>query len=388
MRFKNGLILSLILLNACATFNDNERAAIASRQTTVHASAPIADGGVVRARQAAIENAVAIISEQLRPDRATSFAASDVKVVDEWQDSGVYHVQVLAVKSNKNGTCQAHYRKRLVATAFPAMSTEQISGSDSQDLYSGIPREIGNRLMESGDYIVRNRSNTLLYDRPDLAPEIPRAGRYADTVLTIVANQNNAELVLSGVIRDFKIEATEYVRGTGVLAYLKSMARDYVARRSIAIDVYVYDGFTGALVFQQRYSDTVLGDVSLPAGYSVGSERFDSNPAGHKITQIIEMAANDIRKQFACYPFSARVERVENQRIIFAAGAQDGIRTGDRLMVYSASNTGTLGLGFTDPIGVMQVTDVGPSMSAGRLEDEVAKTIIRPGDWVRSFSTP
>ena len=390
MHFRKALVLLLMcLLTACASVDsqDGDQAmAIASRQTTVHGSAPILAGGIANARQKAIDNAIASISRQLSPENTESFIASDIKVVDEWQDGGIYHVQVLAVLSNKRQSCKTHYRKRLVATAFPAMNTEQISGSDSQDLYSGIPREIGNRLMESGDFIVRNRTNTLIYDRPDLAPEIPWSGRHADSVVTMIAKRNNAELVLSGVIRDFKIESTEYVRGTGVLAFLKSMARDYVARRSIGIDVYVYDGFTGALVFQQRYSDSVLGDVSLPAGYSVGSERFDSNPAGHKINQIIEMAADDVHRMFTCYPFSARVDSVEGQKIILDAGAQDRLRVGDRLMVYSAGFTGSSGLGFTKPIGVMLVTDVGPSMAAGQLEDEIAKTIVRPGDWVRSFS--
>ena len=109
----------------------------------------------------------------------------------------------------------------------------------------------------------------------------------SNSAILDVARRQNAQLVLSGVIRDFKVESTEYVRGSGVLAELKSVMRDYIARRSIGIDVFVHDGFTGALLFQHRYTDSILGDVSLPSGYTVGSERFDSTSAGHKITQII-----------------------------------------------------------------------------------------------------
>jgi len=202
-------------------------------------------------------------------------------------------------------------------------------------------------------------------------------------MLLDIAKRGDAQLVLSGVIRDFKIESTEYVRGSGVLAQLKSSMRDFIARRSIGIDVYVYDGFTGALIFQQRYTDSILGDVSLPYGYNVGSERFESSPAGHAISQIIHQASDDIQQIFSCHPFAARVVRVDNNQIVIAAGAQDKIRVGDQFMVYSAGSTG---LGFTDSIGVMVVSEVGPSMSSGNLQDLTGQSRVRAGDWVRSFS--
>lgn len=390
IRCRFSLFLLPLLLAACTGVDeDNKQShAVVSQQATVQGSASITDAGIERARQAAIDDAIVNASVRLKRSPSDSFVASDIKVVDEWQDGSTYHVQALAVLSDKQQSCQSSHRKRMIATAFPAMNTEQISGADSQDLYSGISREIGNHLMENGDFIVRNLSNTLLYDRPDLAPELPWFGRHSDSVLLLLARQYNAQLVLSGVIRDFKVEATEYVRGSGVLAYLKSTVRDFVGRRSIGIDVYVYDGFTGALLFQQRYSDSVVGDVTLPVGYSVGSERFEATPAGHKVSEIVQMASDDIQQMFACYPFAARINQVDHNRIVISAGAQDKVRVGDRLMVYSAGNSATSGLGFTDPIGVMLVSDVGPSMASGQLEGDLTHGIVRPGDWVRSFSSP
>ena len=390
MRYKLGLTgLLLIMLVACGGANNSrsEAETISQRQATVQGSAVITDAGVEQARQAAINDAIANASLQLKRSGSDSLLASDIKVVDEWQDGNTYHVQVLAVLAPQQA-CHAPYRKKIVATAFPVMNADQVSGSESQDLFGGIPREIGNRLMESGDFIARNLTATSLYDRPDLAPEATVNGMISNSAVLDVARRQNAQLVLAGVIRDFKLESTEYVRGSGVLAELKSAMRDYIARRSIGIDVYVYDGFTGALVFQQRYTDSIIGDVSLPSGYTVGSERFDSTSAGHKSTQIIAMASEDIKKLFGCYPFAARVSRVENNRIHIAAGAQDKIKVGDRFKVYAVDTyASSVGMGFTDPVGVMIVTDVGPSMAAGHLEGS-SQYRVRPGDWVRSVEMP
>jgi len=386
MHFNKWLLCLLLLLMSCAGVDSRQaQDASASRQATVHGSAPIVGTDTERARQAAIDDAIMKASVQLRQNKAESLLASDLKIVDEWQEGGFYHVQVLALTSQQSA-CQSRFRKRIVATAFPAMNTEQISGSDTQDLYGGIPREVANHLMESGDFIASNLTNTSLYYEPNLAPEVPWGARRSDSVVLSIAKQHNAQLVLSGVIRDFKIESTEYVRGSGVLAMVKSAMRDYVARRSIGIDVYVYDGFTGAVVFQQRYTDSIIGDVSLPQGYTVGSERFDSSPAGHAINEIVERASDDIEKVFTCYPFAARVDHMENGRIVIVAGAQDGIRVGDRLMVYSAGDTDRSGLGFTDSIGIMVITDVGPSLAMGQFEGEGGSRRVRPGDWVRSFN--
>jgi hypothetical protein len=385
-------VVLIALLAACSSGNskrqgDENSVAAASEQVSVQGSAPIAGGGIEEARRAAIDDAVSNASRQLKRNNNSALLVSDIKVVDEWQDAGLYHVQVLAVLSDKQ-RCGSPYRKKIVATGFPIMNSDQISGTESQDLYSGIPREINNQLMETGDFIGRNLTNTSLYSRPDMAPEIRFAEGTAESVILNIAKQQNAQFVLSGVIRDFRVESTEYVRGSGPLADLKSMVRDFVARRSVGIDVYVYDGFSGALLFQHRYTDSILGDVSLPSGYTVGSDRFNSTSAGHAIRGIIQEASEDIHKLFGCYPFTTRVIQAGNNRIVIAAGAQDKIKIGDKLMVYSASAGAPAGAGLGESQGILTITDVSATTAAGTLDSRAISGAVRPGDWVKSFATP
>ncbi|PKD41673.1 hypothetical protein CWO84_04205 [Methylomonas sp. Kb3] len=393
MPYKNLLTVLLIaLLAACSSGNskrggDENGVAVSGQQVSVQGSAPIVGGGIEAARRAAIDDAVHQASLQLKRNNNSAMLVSDIKVVDEWQDADFYHVQVLAVLSDKQ-RCGSPYRKKIVATGFPVMNADQISGTESQDLYSGIPREINNQLMETGDFIGRNLTNTSLYSRPDMAPEIRFAEGSGESVILNIAKQQNAQFVLSGVIRDFRVESTEYVRGSGALADLKSMVRDFVARRSVGIDVFVYDGFSGALLFQHRYTDSILGDVSLPSGYTVGSERFNSTSAGHAISEIIQQASEDIHKLFGCYPFTTRVIQAGNNRIVIAAGAQDKIRVGDKLMIYSASAGGTAGAGLGESQGILTITDVSAATAAGTLDSSAVAGAVRPGDWVKSFATP
>lgn len=391
-RASPGLLgLLLLTLVACGVQpyqrGDDKTASIAGQQVTVQGAGAIVGGNVEQARRAAIDAAVGNAALQLKQNNDTALLISDVKVVDEWQDADVYHVQVLAVLSDKQ-RCHSPYRKKILATGFPIMNTYQVSGTESQDLYAGIPREINNRLMETGDFIGRNLTNTTLYSRPDQAPEIQATDNLEGSLIVHLAKMHDAQFVLSGVIRDFRVESTEYVRGTGVLAEFKALARDFVGRRSVGIDVFVHDGLTGALLFQHRYTESIVGDVSLPNGYTVGSERFNDTPAGHAIDEIIQEASEDIEKLFGCYPFSTRVLQAGNNRIVIAAGAQDKIKVGDKLMVYSAPSPGRTNSGFGEPQGIMTITDVGANMAIGSLDSGAASRIVRPGDWVKSFPTP
>ncbi len=381
-----------LLLQGCASVTGssgtaNKESSPAARVLSAEGQAAITEGAILQARRQAIQTAIRNAAAQAGHNTTTQALISNTKVVDEWQEDKVYHVQILAVLSETQ-LCNAPYRKRIVATAFPIVTSGQISGNESQDLYGGIPREINNLLMQSGDFIGRNKTDTSLYSRPDLAPEIMQADDYFGSSIVNVASEAESQFVLSGVIRDFEVESTEYVRGAGILAQIKSSFREVIARRGVTIDVYVHDGLTGALLFQHRYSDSILGDVWIPNGYSVGSERFRSTPAGNKISGIIEMASEDIRRLFGCYPFAARVVKVDNDRIVVAAGSQDKIESGDNFVVYAA-NTVTHGLGQTggdkEPIGMVKIESVNAGFSVGKLEVPLTVRRVRVGDWIKSW---
>jgi hypothetical protein len=344
----------------------------------------------------------------------TAATVSNSKVIKEWITDNIYHV-VAMVELSADSSCSSHHRKRIIATAFPLVKQEQVTGYETQDLYAGIPREINNLLMESGDFIGSNATHINLYPRPDLAPSLQDQAAYRSSnfgagasgtgiaelqgniayrpskVMQLAAS-NGVQFVLSGVIRDLEIESSEYMRGAGPLAFARSLARDVVARRGIGIDVYVHDGHTGALVFQQRYVDDVIGDVWIPATYTVGSERFNATSTGGKIAQIIDRASTDIRQALSCYPFATRIVEIKGDKVFIDAGAQEKLNVGDQLVVYSSSgNELNLdgGLSFIgkdkQPAGILTIRSIAPRYAIGSLEVPARELGVKVGDWVKSW---
>lgn len=352
------------------------------RPVTVQGQAVINKGAILLARKQAFMSAIRNASLESGSQHSSEAILGSIKVVDEWVEGDVYHLQVLAVLS-EDQVCNSPYRKKIIATGFPSVVSGQISGNETQDLYGGIPREMLNILMESGDFIGKNETHTVLYSRPDMAPEIIDETGYQDSVVVQMAQEQGAQFVLSGVIRDLEVESTEYVRGAGVLSQIKSMMRDFVARRGVAIDVYVHDGMSGALLFQHRYTDTVIGDVWIPSGYTVGSERFKSTPSGHKISEIINLASKDIGRLFTCYPFSTKVLKVEGKKVYLAAGSQEKLNKGDSLVVYAVKGSSVMQ--ENELIGVIKIQSVQTGFSVGVMELASDVRRIKAGDLVKSW---
>jgi hypothetical protein len=429
--FKCILVPIILLSLSCANNTVQQKAS--ANVVTVEGQAAIAKGMPLLARkqalqdairQASMQSAVNIHSQTLLSQNdisldtlsmRTAATVSNSKVIKEWTTDNIYHV-VAMVELSTDNACAAHYRKRILATAFPLAKQEQVTGYETQDLSSGIPRELNNILIESGDFIGSNATNINLYPRPDLAPALQdqaayrssnfgagaagtgiaelqsNTAAYRPSKVMQLAASNGVQFVLSGVIRDLEVESSEYMRGAGPLAFARSLARDVVARRGIGIDIYVHDGHTGALLFQQRYVDDVIGDVWIPATYTVGSERFNATSTGEKIAQIIDRASSDIRQALSCYPFATRIVEIKDDKVFIDAGAQEKLNIGDQLVVYSSNGNGLNldgELSFIgkdkQPAGILTIRSITPRYAIGSLEVPARELGIKVGDWVKSW---
>jgi len=398
-----------LLAQSCSLAQPPVQAPVNTVVITVEGQAPINKGMPLLAkkqalqdaiRQASMQSSVNVRSRTLVNQNSiatdtfsmqTAAAVSSSRIIKEWQADNMYHV-VATVELSSDGACAPLQRKRIIATAFPLAKQEQVSGYETQDLYSGIPRELNNILMESGEFIGTNATHINLYPRPELAPELQDSIAYRPSKVMQMAAANGVQFVLSGVIRDMEVESSEYMRGAGPLALARSLARGIVARRGIGIDVFVHDGFTGALLFQQRYVESAVGDVWIPATYTVGSERFNATSSGEKIANIISQASSDLRRTLSCYPFATRITDIKGDKVFLDAGAQERLNVGDQLMAYAASGDDlTLdgGLNFIgkdkQPVGVVTIDNITPRYAIGHLEVPARELGVRVGDWVRSY---
>jgi len=400
--------LTFLLLQAC----NSAKAPIklpSEQIATVEGQAIIKDGAQLLARKMAIRDAIRQASLQNNSQinsrtlvnrnsvmldsftLRTTALINNTKVIDEWIEEGIYHVRAM-VRLSAGTMCTPQYRKRIAATAFPLVQVSHSSMNESPDLMRGIPREISNMLTQSGDYLGRDITHRTLYTELSRAPEITGTHPYDVSNDINLAKRNRVQFVLSGVIRDLETSPSHYNRGSGFFSWLKSFTRYFHSTRSITIDVYVHDGYSGALLFQHRYKDQASGDTSIPADVMVGSIPFKDTDTGNKITKIINQSALDIHESLNCYPFNTRIIKIKENKVFIDAGAQERLNEGDQLVVYSSlgpinrpgGGQEVLGL-HKRPTSVLTITEITPLFAIGELEVPPHMLGIRAGDWVKSW---
>ena len=349
--------------------------------------ASLQNNSQINSRTLINQNSIALDAFTLR----TTALINNTKVIDEWIEEGIYHVRAI-VRLTTGEMCTPQYRKRIAATAFPMVQPSHSSMSESNDLSTGIPREITNILTESGAYLGHNQTHTVLYKDPNLAPEITDPHPYDISNDMTLAKQSRVQFVLSGVIRDLEASPAHYNRGSGLSAWLKSFSRYFHRTRAITIDIYIHDGFSGALLFQHRYKDTASGDIWIPENIMVGSESFKSTDTGNKITKIINLSIRDIQQSLSCYPFYTRILLIKENKVFIDAGAQERLNLGDQLVVYSSLGTLNKQDGEQEilghhkkPAGVLTITEITPLFAIGELEAPPHMLGIKEGDWVKSW---
>ena len=100
------------------------------------------------------------------------------------------------------------------------------------------------------------------------------------------------------------------------------------------VDIYIYDGFSGALLFEHRYSEIGNWDISDHARIGFGSAKFWTVHYGKVVQQALKESALDTSEQLRCQPFIANIFRTEGNRIHISAGSLAGIKQGDKFNVY------------------------------------------------------
>lgn len=411
MNLKYLLISICIILQACSSSAEKPSKPVTEQVVSIEVKgqAAIKDGARLLARKMAIQDAIRQASLQnnshinsrtvikqnsIELDSytlTTSALISHSQVIDEWTKAGIYHIRALVHLSSAN-KCTSQYRKGIAATAFPLVQASHTSMSESNDLSTGIPREIANILTESGAYLGRNKTRINLYKDPGLAPEMIDLHPFNISADITLAEQSRVQFILSGVIRDLEKSPSHYNRGSGFIAWLKSFTRYFNATRNISFDVYVHDGYSGALLFQHRYKETATGDIWIPENTMVGSEQFKATDTGNKITELMNQSVRDIHQALVCYPFQARIVDIKDNKVFIDAGTLKGVKPGDQLVIYNSlglitKQRGTqeaIGL-YNEPAGVISITETKPEFAIGQLEAPAQLLGIRKGDWVKSW---
>ena len=319
----------------------------------VEGQAPIT-GNVSHARQQALEDAMRqaslraeahVVSTQLMSKGVmqqddiklkSQGKVKDVEVLWEDAQNGIYSVAIRAdVKPVQ--MCQSqgnNLRKAVAVTGFGLVSAKQTSLGQLQNIEQDLARVFINTLNDRGQMHALDASHIGLYENPAHAPSSQNQQRHLTTSMTLAQNLG-AQYIVSGIVRGLDTLSTVADKAQSSDTWLSLVGlTDEPAERQFVIDVFVHDGFSGALIFSNSYATQGKWDLDRMENVRFASPAFWQSQYGHAVKDLLAGAIDDVSMSLRCQPFMAKIIKTEGNRLHIEALAGAGIRPGDKFSIY------------------------------------------------------
>lgn len=272
-------------------------------------AATLRDGDIPLARELATQRALSRAAEsagfsiqaetQLGPDGVTETArittqtcVKDYTTLHEHVGSDEVFV-ILEVTLDPDGRCeqvaqcQPRARKHVLVTGFAFEFPEQRRLEEDVRLETLIAQPLANALATQDGTTSTAAGRIFPYRSAASAPALePTHDLSGQLMLTQAALTAEADYVLSGVFRDFRI-------GTEVLG---------LGRRHVAIETFLHDGRDGALIARTVFSSTATGSILAKRAPTSSPTSAGKNAIETAVQDIISDIAAWTHDQIACQP--------------------------------------------------------------------------------------
>jgi hypothetical protein len=225
----------------------------------------------------------------------------------------------------------SYYKKTVGITGFELQVPQQARLGELSNISRELPKDLADEINKQGYLRALTATNIAIY--PDLL-NAPSSTNYDGSLtnVTRISEQLGVQYIVSGVIRDI---GEVYLRRPNDKNTKNTLEEEGIDKeRNFVVDIYIYDGFSGALLFEHRYNEIGNWDISDHARIGFGSAKFWTVHYGKVVRQALKESALDTSEQLRCQPFIANIFRTEGNRIHISAGSLAGIKQGDKFNVY------------------------------------------------------
>ncbi len=312
-----------------------------------------------------------IIKEEVKGDILTLTIEADVLIKDQ---------------SCGNESSNAYLRSAAI-TSFYLEDPQSASFGGFYNISQALPADLSRRLGSYQKVKALDASGFQVYTSPKT---IPTSVTTEGTLTTAISasGQLGVQYVVSGVIRDISMARPDLLRTKSYFGQIKDKMEhgDNRFERRFQMDIYVHDGFSGAMVYSQRYETLGNWNVPLEEKPGFGSVAFWKSDYGQQVSDVFDEVVSDLNSTLSCQPFMAKVTRTEGKKIYIDAGAGEGLRPGDTLNLYRLSTFYDANQNAYTELEntkiVVTLKKVQPFFSRGEISTETDKLGIQQGDVV------
>ncbi|HEY5716853.1 MAG TPA: flagellar assembly protein T N-terminal domain-containing protein [Motiliproteus sp.] len=293
--------------------------------------------------------------------------------------------EVLTDESCAASFAGRRYAKSVAIAGFPLAQPAQAALGGLQQAATQLSAELSNRIGALRNLRPLNAAQINLH------PQGQNQGSYQNSRGGIsnalpVFKDLEVQFIVSGVVRDLSLYQPDRDNEGNVLRvwYDQLDYRGSEHLRNFAVELFIHDGFTGALLFNRSYRVGGLWLTDRHARTGFMTPAFLATDYGQKVNTLLGTLAQDVDEAIQCEPFSTRILSTEGNRITFNAGSVIGVRPGDSLRVYRRSTQfdprNQPHVRLEDTHASLVVNEVHPLFASGNLSQPAAELNVQQDD--------
>lgn len=231
----------------------------------------------------------------------------------------------------------------------------------------------------------RHAMPTPLYLRESFMSANSRGEMNAAAQAQSLSKQHRVQFFVSGEVNDMAMAFPDSVDNPNLYTRFVSGAHNLLhintpldkRSRIFSFTLEIREGFTGQIIFSNRYQTYGKWKASPDSQMGFGSPGFWKTDYGTQVQQLVAKASEDTARVIDCQPYMARVDSLPGQQqVVIHSGTNNGLHSGDALDLYQLVYQPVTGeyqrfdTRLVKRNGRVRLTEIYPSHSIGQVMDE------------------
>ena len=349
-------------------------------------------------RQASLEMGGSVHSSQMLVDGLVTSDQVEVKtdgrfrhvrILKEEIAHGIIEVKIRA-EFVEGHACPVNagngYRKAVAVAGFALQSPKEASLGRLDKIEQRLSGVVANTLNGRHRLRAMDAGHVLLFSSVDRAPASQNNLQRLTTSVEL-SKELGAQFVVSGVIRDLSMinPDADVPRSWDAPLDLLGLSREK-RDRNFVLDVYVHDGISGSLMFQNTYAAKGVWEHDNYTKTGFATPMFWKTDFGSQVKLLVSKLVDDLNDNLGCQPYMAKIIETRGDFIRLDTGSSIGMRPGDELTVfrtrtfYNQDNEGLVELKDTKVKAT--ITQVQPRFAVAKLNKTPGRFAIQRDDVV------
>lgn len=251
------------------------------------------------------------------------------ELIDEvYQDDNVTVTIRADIMSDDKKCFSADYRKSLLITKSHLQNREQANIGGIYALDSMVMKQLSNKINQNGHYLntvlaLKNKTNFSRLNSSIQADKIKN--------LTMsLSDVTDTQFIMFSEIQDISFNRNANNNW--------QFWQEDIRNRHFILEVYIYNGANGELVFNKQYRNFAPWTYSKRDMVDINSANFWQSEYGSTIMHTLDDMILDLDSTMMCQPTRGKIIQVNGNSITVNLGKEHGVKVGDEFSLLHLNN--------------------------------------------------